>query len=886
MTVAQLAALFKGGSALSRAPQAIPPPAAQPALAANLNTFSASRVLLNDASADVTDWPVGRTVKEVVTQGDHASAYHRRSWKPSNVGSTDLIAGWQGGSHKIRLKLDDDSEIDLSYTVAHTIPTPAGTGTTRYLDASAAGGGDGTQGTPWNDWTTAIAGLAADDVLVVSAKDGNERYNIDVQTGGPSSSVNGCKIVADPDDIATGRRPILHVQGGKFGQFATVPNSLWEVDPGSTAGFEVYRTKTDSEFSDPVVLAGLYKTGSGGYGALAQYFNDGLNHIRDDDPTARFDPSLVNGRNNQRYLFPGVFWNSVDGRLYVRLDPRPPETTTNPASGEPNPPWDWSEGEAVNTDPNQCELLISSTETDSGGATSGPGRNYAINIDSTTGWEFENIDFVGGGNAIRARSATVEARGCRFFGQIAAEIDDRAGSGSGTVSDGKDAHVLDIQSGTFTLDRSEVWGGFKGWHTNNANVKVHEGHYGLPVRRVLALMRDGASLTLRHTLVDGMLYLVRQSGGTGPRFADLKMRHCRLRNTGQNGATVSPIFSGEFHFLRSELWDGSLFGWTGGSIADPGNCYIGNSLLSNIRPVVQTNGWYASDVSLDNQYYPVSVTVSHGSSTEPEIFARYQCTGLGAHDHHGDNVPGFNYGNGTGLGASSGGNMTSTATYKAYNNIAAVYAASGPGEALNGYSGETHIALLAEPTGVGMNAGQLDWDYNHYFRDDMSAFIPSSGNNFDTFATVVDSGGTANEVADLAGIQANSSFEDNGSEGDPQFSTTPDTTVDDPTWRTLSRWTLQAGSPAASGGNTSLSGQGWPDIDVDDTEFTYDGYVWRGALEPDVPVVEQQIGPLGRLPSVVAPSGTSGDYAQVVLGLGPIAYWRLSNNSTLEDAVE
>lgn len=809
-----------------------------------LPAFESSRVQVTA----LPGWPAGRTPKAVVAQGDYAHGFVRRSWKPTDNDGTwmDFQAGWQGSggaSDTVRVALDDDSEIELSYTVEGTIPTPQGSGAVRYLDAGAAGGGDGSQGSPWNDWATAIAGLAADDVLVVSAKDGNERYNIDVQTGGPSSGVNGVKVVADPVDVAAGRRPILHVQGGKFGQFATAPNNLWEVDPGSTAGFEVYRTKTDSEFADPVVVAGLYKTAGGGWGALSQYFNDGLNHIRDDDPTARFDPQVdgPDGRNNRRYLHPGLYWNSVDGRLYCRLDPRPDATTTNPASGQPNPPWEWSDAHAESTDPNQCELLISSTETDSGGQTPGPGRNYAINIDGTTGWLFKNLDFVGGGNAIRARSATIEPQGCRFFGQIAAEIDD---SLSGTVSFFKDAFVLDIDAGSATADRCEFWGGFKGWHTTNANVKVHEGHYGLPVRRVLARMTNGASLTLRHGLIDGLLFITRDGGQP----ADIKFHFVRARFVGNDGAITGDAPTGEVHFLRGEWWENSIFGWSSTS-ANPGDAYVGLSMISHVRPCKHLNGWYATDVPQDSQFWPLSQTVGHGSATHPENVARYNCTGIGAHDHAGDNVPGTNYGNGTGLGVSSGGNMTATATYKAYNNIAAVYAHSGQGIANQGYNGDTHVALLAEPTGVGMNAGQLDWDYNHYFRDDMTAFIPSGGNNFDTFATVIDTGGVTNEVADLAGIQANSSFETNGSEGDPLFSTTPDTSVDDPTWQTLSRWTLQVGSPAATGGNTALSGQGWPDVDVDGTEFTYPGYSWRGALEPGVPAVEQQIGPLGPLPS-------------------------------------
>ena len=70
--------------------------------------------------------------------------------------------------------LDNDTELDINISVTHTIPAPGSGGTTRYLDASVASNGSGTEGSPYKLWTTAIGALATNDVLVVRARIGGD----------------------------------------------------------------------------------------------------------------------------------------------------------------------------------------------------------------------------------------------------------------------------------------------------------------------------------------------------------------------------------------------------------------------------------------------------------------------------------------------------------------------------------------------------------------------------------------------------------------------------------------------------------------------------------------------------------------------------------------
>ena len=138
-----------------------------------LTAFQSSRIRVTT----LPGWPAGRTPKEVVTQGTHAHGYVRRSWKAASNDGTwmDFQAGWRKTSAPdvIRIRLDNNSEVDLTYTVNHAVPS----GTPRYLDRLATGLNNGqSEANAWTSWETAIAGLADNQVLIVRAKAGGEIY--------------------------------------------------------------------------------------------------------------------------------------------------------------------------------------------------------------------------------------------------------------------------------------------------------------------------------------------------------------------------------------------------------------------------------------------------------------------------------------------------------------------------------------------------------------------------------------------------------------------------------------------------------------------------------------------------------------------------------------
>ena len=127
---------------------------------------------------------------------------------------------------------------------------------------------------------------------------------------------------------------------------------------------------------------------------------------------------------------------------------------------------------------------------------------------------------------------------------------------------------------------------------------------------------------------------------------------------------------------------------------------------------------------------------------------------------------------------------------------------------------------------------------------------PGTGRN--TFMLVVDEG-VINAYADLSALQSAEGFDLNSTQADPQFVVTP-------TWASsnpyapggafdMANYMLGPSSPARTGAR-NLNDQNFPDYDFE-TQTTWAGGTnapYRGALDPNIPLIEQEVGVVGPPP--------------------------------------
>ena len=784
-------------------------------------------------------WPAGRTPKAIALQGARAYGYVRRSWKASHNDSTwiNFWPGWQptADTDAINVTLDDGSTLDITYTVEGTIPTPSGGGATRYLDASAPGGGNGTAGAPWNSWKTAIEALTAGSVLVVKAKAGtrtlngraipNSVYPVDVgATGSAVSTVNDVKIFADPVDLAAGRRPRIHINGGDLAGFCDDPHGMWEQDPGDPAG-NAWRSVRSTYPSPGESVNAWYKGSTGRVCGLYDYFHPAqgpyLNQLRD-TTYAKIDMYI--GTRTQTYMGPGVTYNG--GRYYVRLSPPHPSTVCKGSA--PNPPWYWADYYPPDTNPNNVPLWFGTT---------GHGNNAfnsCLRITNRSGWKIYNLDFVPGGYGIEANGTTnLEIYGCRFFGVCHLEHIDT----DNTNYQGKQVRA-DSATGLL-FDRCEFYGGCPPWLTWSEG-KGWPGAFGPSMRNAFAEVRD-AFFQARHCRFENFYHLVWGQGMQSP-----KWHHCTFVNCGLDGLLVCGVPKSVTEIIRSQLLNSTVSGWAGGTNTIAAMHYIGNLEVRMVPGYASHRAAHVKTTSsgpptaLDCDYVPMSLEAPHGGvggGGEPAPWFRCQNSILGTQRHRQSSTA--SQGTGATLSPHRANQLMEFGhLWWAQNNIAAVYPSA------SGYlwdssdpavgARDSFVTYVLESTG-----GFSHIDYNHYYRDSL---MPNTGRS--TLATVYVYNGSAINCADIAAIRAASAAEDHGTSGSPGW--TFDFPSDGPD-RDLYRpdnFLISVTNTAASGGNTGLSAQAMHDYDGN-AQITYPGYSWRGCFVPGVPAVEQEVGPLG-----------------------------------------
>lgn len=812
-----------------------------------LTAFQSSRIQVTA----LPGWPGGRTPKGVVTQGMAAHGYVRRSWKPTDNDGTwmDFQAGWRKTltADVIRIELDDDSELDLLYTVDLAIPAPGVGGVTRTLDK--LGGADFTA------WTSAIAGLSDNDVLVVRARAGGEVYPIDLNAGGATSTASGVKVVAHPDDLAAGRRPRIHVQGTRFARYADELNAgHWEVhaDLGAPHG-KVW--KSTNTIANPVNVGCSYRSKGGGLRRCFTYTNTpgtpGAMARLLDTTYPRID--LTDPSEWALYMGPGVYWNALDERLYIRLSSLRAGVgaiQVDAAAGlGPNPPWDWSDDDPENEDPNQCQLFISSTNDQNSPGNVTVNSSYCLRINGETDWVLENLDFVGGGNTIEMRDGSGHTlRGCRFLGWAPPNMQD-----SPTQSTIGQVHNMLECENTFGVlaDRCEFWGGacpWVGWDEN----KGRHGAYSIPQKCNLWWMQAASGVEsfsgrFVNCLADGFLTVTRPGG----KPVYVKFHQCSLRYWGMDGSVATEPPTESLEYIRTQIFEGTFAGWVGASALD-GNQYVGYCLINNFRPYMHENGWWdVDDPSAGNQWVCGSQIVGHEDYRDCKEHYYYNNTAIGAHNHRRaqtTKVSGGMVADGAGAFIFPYNLNRSYTVWMSRNNVQAVFPNGSFGNSIGttgGPSGDSHVGVVLHPDHVG-NAvgGTYSQDYNIYHR---AAGMPAVNN--DGVVTTVSSSGTGQAEAeqnDIITVRSVTGQETNGDFDDPEFVGSWGAAKLDGELHSNAFWCLQSGSPAASGGDTT--GRAWPDLDFA-TVVSYGGNSWRGCMDPAASAVEQQVGPLGPVPS-------------------------------------
>jgi hypothetical protein len=271
--------------------------------------------------------------------------------------------------------------------------------------------------------------------------------------------------------------------------------------------------------------------------------------------------------------------------------------------------------------------------------------------------------------------------------------------------------------------------------------------------------------------------------------------------------------------------------------------------------------WTINEKSGPNEFICANHAVGHGGASWRDCLDHfhYNNTSIGAHNHRrmsviannaGANAGGAFDGTGAAVGTLPFEQNAYYRTYIARNNILAVRPnnSRGDGSGSLNPTGDSHVAVLPHSTHIGFQQGATviySVDYNLYHR---GAGMPTlSGSHKNGVITTVNAARTETARNLIADVQTDTGQEAHGRIVDPQFvGTWSATELADAQIHSNAFWCLQGGSPAASGGDTTS--RSWPDVDFG-TEITYGGQSWLGCMDPNASAVEQQVGPLGPLPS-------------------------------------
>lgn len=865
-----LAVLWAGGRAMADNPPS--PGAGQDCAAAEVtlapvSVFTPSRQRIIELSG----WLSGRKPVAVTRQGRYAKVVIRRSWKNTdNDGSyVDIYPGWRntgGKTDTATVELDNGDTIDIAYEVRDLLPA----GTKRYLDASRATNGDGSGSSPWNNWASAIAGVREGDVLVVSAKAGTRSlggheipncvYPVDGDSGGPSSSVDNVTIVADPVDTAAGRRPVIQNNATEFAGFLhkAKPNGMWVLY--KDLGTEGTVWKSVQSFSAPAhSYAAMYKAINGRWIKLYSLRNiDGAKtQSRLSQLTDTTYPRF-RGKNYGTYWGPSISYEP-DGHYYIRLQPPAKRTIFDPneTADLPYPAWDWTGNYASSMDPNNVDIVIVSGED-------WVNKNYLLDLTNRKGWTLKNLDFILGNIGIWAPG---DVDDLSFFG-----VTMKGGTTMDFLDEEWDVPYIwayvytDALNGIaptrpegFLFDHCEIWGGLPPW----ASWLEGKGAFGAAPFAYRGDMISVTALkaTYRHSIIDGWWSAAWYCSPPlwGDRYRQVSIHHSLVRHFGSDGGFVGPT-SGNWVFNRNLLIDFVPWGFSISAIASGDHAEIGLNLMIALTTFIGDYGGaprqskYVNTAQGCNHVAPVTPaggrSVLHGQPYHVPPEWLYNNTGVGT--NHGHRTNAYS-GSGSHIGPTSFAPSETGLGNQVFNSVGVVVPSpyawpAGVHTIANRYVTQSGVASRYDhniiwrtpatyPTG-GAFPSNLNCDgllFLQHDSEDNNTCYEDSGAGWDQF-------------------RSDTGLETHGLRADPEFAIPPRWPATSP-YRAggaydLANYMLSATSPARTGGKSWLS-DGFVDYDGNAGSTWRNANGFRGALDPNIPILEQEIGPLGPVPSEV-----------------------------------
>lgn len=773
-------------------------------------------------------WPAGATVVAVARQGTRGRAFLRRAHRTaSDVGQIDYFAGATQGADRFKLATTA-GEVAVEMAVTRTVSATATVTTAAALH-------------------TALAGAASGDVIVLRAPATGSAQVYDPRSQGGFNSAEpagGFTVLADPDDVAAGRYPLLWLGGDDLHPFWFAPAGAWTLHDAASNTWKSTLAVTDpaSIFS----MAGMYRNAHGDWQRL-YYYQEAAGHLAQLTSTA--DTQIASEDNDSRYSGPGFVLDHSTGELYVRLEPPSPQQVHGAHF------YDYSHRYPPASDPNQVPLLFALTEQ--GGSAS----QRVINFKRTRDVVFENIWCIGGAGSIHAGdSVGLTVRGCTLLGQCQADVGD-----DGNVSYSLHALAADGTTESLLVDQCVIPAGVPPW-VAWGETKGYQGAYGLSMRGVMIGSGGGdmsTPLEIRNSWIQGWFNL--HAGDAKPQF---RVHHNHVELCHGDGMLLQSIDLPECHFSHNLLFDANIHGYDGGGDADYAEreppFFEGHNLVVRLVPLGSRNGWWSGNAT-PNRCSIRQIDVKHGEiGPWAKPLARYHCTmvcGAGTSPDSRDvancNQFGRSWDDAGGTDNDPNGNVNGSANDRFYNNIACVFP--------SGY-GTTWTELAVTTNSVAANFRSAHGDINyesdgqHVFRDGGAESNPAGGDP-DVPIAVITKAYDQSHVIDyyptMAALRAaGHGIEDGGSDGDPLFAgiggagtgTIGHGRAGGNEPYEPAAFCLASGSPCATGA-VEIAGRSWhPSHGVP----WYDGYAlsaqphlaYRGCMDPALPALEQPIGPL------------------------------------------
>jgi hypothetical protein len=318
--------------------------------------------------------------------------------------------------------------------------------------------------------------------------------------------------------------------------------------------------------------------------------------------------------------------------------------------------------------------------------------------------------------------------------------------------------------------------------------------------------------------------------------------HCYIDNCGHDGGMVVRAGNTDWVANRNFIPGACLYG---DSHTTAGTSLRHHSFNVDLRlhAMMCTKPGFNKWAGPNRVNYPCFVhnhnTTHAGASQHPD--RKYYNTLIGTQNTYYNEGTNAGEGVGSNIGPDSRGN-----NHRSFNNIGAVYPSpvAWPG-------GWSNFVAVYFTTG-----GNNQYDHNLLFRH---GSMLSAGAGSHTFVRVAAGGGsnTGTNYADIAALRSGAGFEVNGTQADPQFVVTPAYASSNPYAAggafDMANYLLGVSSPARTGAR-NLNDQSFPDYDFE-MLTTWAGGTnapWRGALQPDVAVHEQEVGIVGPQPPLIA----------------------------------